>query len=90
MFAEGYIGIAGTIGVGPAETMTLADFHDAMAANFWSAVHTTLEILPDMRARAASALPDGWQLDRIVPTAHLPRTSDGKIRKELLRAGAGS
>ncbi len=46
--------------------------------------------LPDMRARAASALPDGWQLDRIVPTAHLPRTSDGKIRKELLRAGAGS
>ncbi len=46
--------------------------------------------LPDMRARAASALPDGWQLDRIVPTPHLPRTSDGKVRKELLRAGAGS
>jgi acyl-CoA synthetase (AMP-forming)/AMP-acid ligase II len=44
--------------------------------------------LPDLRARAASALPDGWELDRIVSTPHLPRTSDGKVRKEQLRSGA--
>ncbi len=46
--------------------------------------------LPDLRARAASALPDGWQLDRIVATENLPRTSDGKVRKETLRTGARS
>src|SRR5262245_21422432 len=42
---------AGTIGVGPVETMTLDDFHDAMRNNFWSAVHTILEVLPEMRQR---------------------------------------
>jgi NAD(P)-dependent dehydrogenase (short-subunit alcohol dehydrogenase family) len=42
---------AGIISVGPAETMTLDDFHSAMATNFWGAVHTTLAVVPHMRAR---------------------------------------
>jgi NAD(P)-dependent dehydrogenase (short-subunit alcohol dehydrogenase family) len=42
---------AGTISVGPVETMTLDDFHEAMRNNFWSAVHTILEVLPEMRQR---------------------------------------
>jgi len=46
--------------------------------------------LPDLRASAAGALPNGWSLDRIVSTAHLPRTADGKVRKELLRGGVAS
>lgn len=31
--------------------MTLDDFHDAMAVNFWGLVHTTLAVLPEMRRR---------------------------------------
>jgi NAD(P)-dependent dehydrogenase (short-subunit alcohol dehydrogenase family) len=42
---------AGVINVGPLETMTLEDFQDAMATNFWAALYTTLEVLPEMRQR---------------------------------------
>ncbi len=42
---------AGAINVGPLETMTLEDFQDAMATNFWAALYTALEVLPEMRQR---------------------------------------
>jgi NAD(P)-dependent dehydrogenase (short-subunit alcohol dehydrogenase family) len=42
---------AGVIEVGPAETMTLADYEEAMAVNFWGVVHPTLAVLPSMRER---------------------------------------
>jgi NAD(P)-dependent dehydrogenase (short-subunit alcohol dehydrogenase family) len=42
---------AGVIEVGPAETMTLADYEEAMAVNFWGMVYPTLEVLPSMRER---------------------------------------
>jgi NAD(P)-dependent dehydrogenase (short-subunit alcohol dehydrogenase family) len=42
---------AGIISVGPLETMTADDFRAAMDTNFWGAVHSTLAVLPHMRAR---------------------------------------
>ena len=42
---------AGVIEVGPAETMALADFEEAMAVNFWGTVYPTLAVLPAMRER---------------------------------------
>jgi long-chain acyl-CoA synthetase len=39
-----------------------------------------------LRARANKALPPGWELARVVMLPHLPRTTDGKIRKDELRA----
>lgn len=42
---------AGIISVGPLEAMTLEDFQNAMATNFWGAVHTTLAALPTMRTQ---------------------------------------
>lgn len=42
---------AGTIEVGPSEQMTRADFDDAMATNFYGALHTVLAVTPGMRAR---------------------------------------
>lgn len=42
---------AGVIEVGPVETMTLGDYEEAMAVNFWGVVHPTLAVLPAMRAR---------------------------------------
>jgi NAD(P)-dependent dehydrogenase (short-subunit alcohol dehydrogenase family) len=44
---------AGVIEVGPAETMSLADFEEAMATNFWGLLHPTLAVLPSMRERKA-------------------------------------
>jgi len=42
---------AGVIEVGPAETMSLADYEEAMATNFWGMVYPTLAVLPEMRQR---------------------------------------
>jgi NAD(P)-dependent dehydrogenase (short-subunit alcohol dehydrogenase family) len=42
---------AGVIEVGPAETMSVADYEEAMATNFWGMVYPTLAVLPSMRER---------------------------------------
>jgi NAD(P)-dependent dehydrogenase (short-subunit alcohol dehydrogenase family) len=42
---------AGVIEVGPAETMALADYEEAMSTNFWGMLYPTLAVLPQMRER---------------------------------------
>lgn len=47
---------AGVIEVGPAETMSLADYEEAMATNFWGMLYPTLAVLPGMRERKAGRI----------------------------------
>jgi short-subunit dehydrogenase len=47
---------AGVVEVGPAETMSLADYEEAMATNFWGMLHPTLAVLPHMRERKAGRI----------------------------------
>jgi NAD(P)-dependent dehydrogenase (short-subunit alcohol dehydrogenase family) len=47
---------AGVIEVGPAETMSLADYQEAMATNFWGMLYPTLAVLPEMRARGSGRI----------------------------------
>lgn len=47
---------AGIIQVGPFETMTVADFEEAMRVHFWAPLYTTLAVLPGMRARGAGRI----------------------------------
>jgi short-subunit dehydrogenase len=42
---------AGVIEVGPADTMAVGDYEEAMATNFWGLLYPTLEVLPSMRDR---------------------------------------
>lgn len=42
---------AGVISVGPMEEMIVADFEEAMSANYWAALYCALAVLPGMRAR---------------------------------------
>lgn len=42
---------AGVIGVGPLEEMTEEDFEVALRTHFWASLYTTLEVLPEMKAR---------------------------------------
>ena len=42
---------AGIIQVGPLETMSLQDFHDAMDVMYWGVVYPTVAVLPQMRER---------------------------------------
>ncbi len=44
------INVAGIISVGPLDAMTLDDFHDSMQTNCFGALHTSLAVLPSMRA----------------------------------------
>lgn len=46
---EVLINNAGVIEVGPAETMSVADYEEAMATNFWGMLYPTLAVLPEMR-----------------------------------------
>src|ERR671920_560328 len=42
---------AGVIEVGPAETMSVADYEEALGTNFWGMLYPTLAVLPGMRQR---------------------------------------
>jgi NAD(P)-dependent dehydrogenase (short-subunit alcohol dehydrogenase family) len=47
---------AGVIEVGPAATMSVADYEEAMATNFWGMLYPTLAILPYMRGRRSGRI----------------------------------
>lgn len=47
---------AGIIQVGPLETMTIADFEDALRTHFWGPLYLTLAVLPAMRRRQAGRI----------------------------------
>src|SRR3954447_20571127 len=47
---------AGVIEVGPAETMSIADYEEALGTNFWGMLYPTLAVLPDMRKRRAGRI----------------------------------
>ncbi|MBA3553276.1 MAG: SDR family oxidoreductase [Gemmatimonadales bacterium] len=47
---------AGVIEVGPAETMKVEDYEEAMATNFWGILYPTLEVIPQMRERRSGRI----------------------------------
>lgn len=87
---------AGTIAVGPLEVMTLDDFRDAMATNFWGTVHTTLAALPEMRRRREGRIVNIASIGGKIAVPHLLPYSaskfavvglSGGLRAELARDG---
>lgn len=62
---------AGVIEVGPAAQMTLEDYQEAMAVNFWAALHTTLAVLPAMRRRHRGRIVNIGSIGARVPVPHL-------------------
>jgi NAD(P)-dependent dehydrogenase (short-subunit alcohol dehydrogenase family) len=62
---------AGTITVGPLETLTPADFEEALRTNFWGAVHTTLAALPSMRARGSGRIVNIVSIGGKIAVPHL-------------------
>lgn len=62
---------AGIIEVGPVETMTVADFEDAMRVNFWGMVYPTLSALPVMRAQGGGRIVNITSIGGKVSIPHL-------------------
>ena len=47
---------AGVIAVGPVENQTVENFRDVMNSNFFSGLHCTLSLLPQMLARREGSI----------------------------------
>jgi short-subunit dehydrogenase len=87
---------AGIIGVGPLEEMREEDFEIAMRTHFWAALYTTLEVLPEMKARRRGRIVNITSIGGKIAVPHmLPYTaskfaavglSEG-LRAELARYG---
>ncbi|HXE56625.1 MAG TPA: SDR family NAD(P)-dependent oxidoreductase [Gemmatimonadales bacterium] len=62
---------AGTIAVGPLETMTLEDYEEAMRTHFWGALHTIDAVLPEMRARREGRIVNVTSIGGKISVPHL-------------------
>lgn len=62
---------ASVIQVGPLESMTLEDFEEALAVNFWGGVYATLAVLPGMRERRAGRIVNVTSIGGKVAVPHL-------------------
>jgi short-subunit dehydrogenase len=87
---------AGTINVGPVETMTLENYYDAMAINYFAALHTILEVLPEMRQRRQGRIVNVTSIGGKISVPHLLPYSASKfalvglsegLRSELAKDG---
>jgi short-subunit dehydrogenase len=87
---------AGIISVGPLEEMTLDDFREAMDANFWSGVYTTLAVIPKMRQRKTGRIVNITSIGGKIAIPHLLPYSASKfalfgfsrgLRSELMKDG---
>lgn len=93
---DALINNAGTIAVGPMETMTLDDYHEQMDSNFWSAVHATLSVLPYLRRHGRGRIINITSIGGKVAVPHLLPYSASKfalvgfsrgLRSELYKDG---
>jgi short-subunit dehydrogenase len=85
---------AGTITVGPAESMTGGDYQESLETHFWGAYHMVEAVLPEMRRRRFGRIVNISSIGGKVSVPHLLPYSVGKfaltgysegLRSELLR-----
>ncbi len=62
---------AGVIQVGPLEAMTVEDFEQALAVNFWGGVYASLAVIPGMRERGAGRIVNVTSIGGKVAVPHL-------------------
>jgi NAD(P)-dependent dehydrogenase (short-subunit alcohol dehydrogenase family) len=78
---------AGVIEVGPAETMAVADYQEAMATNFWGVLYPILEVLPAMRARGDGRIVNITSIGGKLGVPHLVPYSASKFAAMGLSQG---
>lgn len=78
---------ASIIQVGPLETMRLDDFQNAMAVNYGGLLHTTLAVLPQMKARGEGRIVNITSIGGKVSVPHLLPYSAAKFAAVGLSEG---
>src|SRR5947209_5151407 len=85
---------AGTISVGPIETMTIDDYRDSINTHFWGPYFTTMAVLPSMQRRRSGRIVNISSIGGKISVPHLVPYSVGKfaltgfsegLRSELLK-----
>ncbi|MDB5174515.1 MAG: gno 2 [Phycisphaerales bacterium] len=85
---------AGTIAVGPVETMNLSDFEEAMKLHFWAPLYTTTEAVPHMKHAGGGRVVNISSIGGKIAVPHLLPYSASKfaltglsegLRSELLK-----
>jgi NAD(P)-dependent dehydrogenase (short-subunit alcohol dehydrogenase family) len=85
---------AGTIAVGPLETMTIDDYRDSINTHFWGPYFAIMAALPDMQQRRAGRIVNISSIGGKISVPHLLPYSVGKfaltgfsegLRSELLK-----
>lgn len=85
---------AGTIAVGPMETMTIDDYRDSINTHFWGPYFSIMAVLPDMKRRRAGRIVNISSIGGKISVPHLLPYSVGKfaltgfsegLRSELLK-----
>ncbi|QEH36114.1 Fatty acyl-CoA reductase [Aquisphaera giovannonii] len=93
---DAVINNAGVIQAGPLEVTTLQDYEDALKTHFWAPLYTTMEVLPEMRARKSGRIVNISSIGGAVSVPHLVPYSASKfalrglsegMRAELLKDG---
>jgi NAD(P)-dependent dehydrogenase (short-subunit alcohol dehydrogenase family) len=88
------VNTAGTISVGPMETMTVADYEEAMQTHFFGPLYATLAVLPHLRNRDGGRIVNISSIGGKVAVPHLLPYSASKfaltgfsegLRAELLK-----
>jgi NAD(P)-dependent dehydrogenase (short-subunit alcohol dehydrogenase family) len=70
---------AGTIAVGPMETMTVADYEEAMRTHFYGPLYATLAALPHLRARGGGRIVNISSVGGKIAAPHLLPYSASKF-----------
>jgi NAD(P)-dependent dehydrogenase (short-subunit alcohol dehydrogenase family) len=70
---------AGTIAVGPMETMTTEDYLESMGLHFWAPLHASLAVLPQMKGRGEGRIVNISSIGGKVPAPHLLPYTAGKF-----------
>src|SRR3977135_2704493 len=83
---DALINNAGTITVGPVDTMDVEDFQAAMDVTFWAPLHVILAVLPDMRRRRAGRIVNVASIGGKISVPHLLPYSPSKVARVRLLA----
>jgi NAD(P)-dependent dehydrogenase (short-subunit alcohol dehydrogenase family) len=76
---DALINNAGTIAVGPIETMDVEDFSRAMNVNFWGPLYATLAVLPAMRRQRSGRIVNVASIGGKISVPHLVPYSASKF-----------
>ena len=87
---------AGTISVGPIETMTIDDYRNSINTHFWGPYFTTMAVMPSMKHRRRGRIVNISSIGGKISVPHLLPYSVGKfaltgfsegLRSELIKDG---